>query len=194
MIFLDKIKILKKRWYLVLLAFLASVLFFLKAIIKITLFKSPPPEPYQKNLLEDIVRKSFSLEDIENNLGQPIKTEIENNQKVFYYHSHLENWPIKVYVSQKDQKVTLIKEFFPQNKSYQDFLAKLGPPEKELFGPFSQIGFSVFVFPKKGIALVANTQENLVFEIWYFSPTTIENFVKKYEKDLNESPLKINIF
>jgi len=175
---------LKKYWLLIFLAFLATVLLIVKILLK-TAQTLPVGENSWKGITPNISTKN----ELEKNLGQPINLEKKEEQTILYYPSENEDWPAEIYVSNKNNKVELIKNLNPfSNENYQYFINKFGPPNKELFGPHQGAGFSVFVFLDKGVAIVSNPESGIVLEVWYFSPTTLENFLKFFGKELTLTP------
>ena len=182
-------KFIKEHWFLIFLAFLATVLVTLKFLIYITPIPLQPSSVSQSNTWKEIVPQVSTSKDLQKILGQPIDIQKEKDLVVYFYPSETENWPTKIYVSETTQKVTLIKRFFPSpSETYQSFISQFGPPDKELFGPHQGAGFSVFVFLKKGVAIVANPNSGMILEIWYFSPTTLEDFLSSWGKDLTSTP------
>lgn len=183
-------KFFKKYWYFVLLAFLVTTLGILKLSTKTVVI--PPSLPPTENSWNGIVPGSSSIQQVEKTLGQPIKIERVEGKTIYLYPSEIENWPNQIFVSEQNNKTEGVKRFFPpKEENYSFFINKYGNPDKELFGPHSQSGFSVFVFLEKGLAIVANKKSDLVLEIWYFSPTTLEEFLASWGKNLSEAPTNL---
>ncbi len=180
---------LKKYWLFVLLAFLISVLIALKIILVI----NPPPPPLpEPNHWEGISPQLTTKKDLEKKLGQPLSTGQEEGFLIYYYPSQTPGWPTKVYLSFQENKVELVKEYFPGPvKTYNQFMEKLGTPDQELYGPHEGAGFLVFVFNQKGVALIANPDSGLVLEIWYFTPITLGEFLETWGKGLSLTPSKL---
>jgi hypothetical protein len=65
-------------------------------------------------------------------------------------------------------------------KSPIDIQNTYGQPQNVLYGPDFVNGVNLYVYPEKGAAMLANVRSNTLFEIWYFSPTTLENFIKNF--------------
>jgi len=174
----------KKNWLILTLSFLVGVLLFLKLLIKIT---PKTQQVNQSNTWKQITPQISTQKDLEKKLGPPLETQKEKEYIVYFYPSEVENWPTKIYISEKDKKVSLVKLFFPK-ENFQNLLNQLGPPDKQLFGPHEGAGLSVFVLSKKGVAAIANQESGIILELWYFPPTTLENFIALYGEGLKTSP------
>lgn len=199
------INLFRKRWYLIILAFLATILFILKYLLKESSLPQTTPKLHSElsptiiiTPAESLISSSSDLNiisgvltkyDLEQKLGQPTKIEANNNYLIYYYPSENENWPTQIYLSEKENKVVASKRFFPsQGETYQSFVQKYGVPDKEFFGPHEGAGFSVYLFLKKGVAIVSNSDSGIVLEIWTFIPTSLEDFLSSWGKDLSLSP------
>lgn len=65
------------------------------------------------------------------------------------------------------------------------FKEKYGEPENQYWGEHQKVGFKTYVWTKNGIAVVAHNLDGAVFEVWYFEPTTLENFLSNFGKNLS---------
>lgn len=60
-----------------------------------------------------------------------------------------------------------------------------GQPEKTFSGSrFYGNTAQTYVFANDGVAFIANPQSNTIFEIHFFLPTTVDNYVQKYGEDI----------
>jgi len=175
----------KKYWFLIFLSFLATILAFLKLLLHFTSI----PET-TKNTWNNISPGLTTKADLEKIIGKSTPWKQEGDFSIFLYPSENQNWPTEIYFSQKAKKVELIKEYFPkENKNYQNFINLYGQPDKELFGPHQGAGFSVFVFLKRGVAIVANPESGLILEVWYFPPNiSLGDFIEKFGQNLQQAP------
>lgn len=185
---------LKKYWVFILLAFLIGLILFLKFFFRVkeeeNYLPTPSPTPTiisnfpnWQNLFPGLTSKK----ELEDKFGPPIKKEDSPTQEIYYYSSEKENWPNQIFVSKEEEKIELIKEYFPKEK-YEQFLKNYGSSEKEMYNSYFQAGFSVFVFAKNGVAIVANQNSGLVLEVWYFPPTDLSTFLSHWGKDLILTP------
>jgi len=177
---------IKRYWYFAVLGFLVVVL----GVSKI-LFKTTAPIIIPENSWQGITPGTTTTEDLKKQLGEPLKTTQINGKNVYLYPSDTENWENEVTVTD-EQKVETIKRYFPsKEENYTSFINQYGPYDYEFFGPSYQAGFSVFVFLNKGVVVVANKESDLVLEVWYFQPTTLEEFLSLLGKDLSQTPPKL---
>ncbi len=172
-----------------LLIFLLSLL--VVVILVTELFARRLPQETAVNAWKNIIPGKTTPEEVESSLGQPQqKAEIEGKM-TYFYQSPIPDWPDKIQLSEDQKVVEIIKHYFPSaSENYQSFLDKYGSPDKELFGPHAQAGFSVFVFLQKGVAVIANPDSGKVMEIWYFPPKNLGEFLTLYGKDLSSTPPK----
>lgn len=67
-----------------------------------------------------------------------------------------------------------------------DYLKKYGNPEKTVNGS-NYFGFNVstYIYASSGFAYIANPSTNWVYEIQFFQPTTVDDYMNKYGQDIN---------
>lgn len=172
---------IKKYWYILALIVLALV----SIIFKIIVSNLPSSA---ENSWNGIQPGSTSKTKLEKELGQPIKTDQTENNYIYYYASGTNNWPNKISLNKENSQVDFIEVFFPpKEQTYQSFVTKLGLPNLTLYGPHNEAGFQVFIFLDKGIAIIANPDSQVVLEVWYFTPTTSENFLSTWGKNLTDT-------
>lgn len=177
-------KIIQKYWLIIILGILAIA----SIVFKILLPTQVAPS---ENNWQGIEPGKSNQKQVEKSLGSPLKKEELNNEVTYYYPYTEQNWPTKLRVGKDDSNVKFIETYFPPpEQDYKYFTEKFGNADKVLFGPHSQMGFSVYIYLQRGIALVANPESNLVFEVWYFAPTTLEQFKIISGIELTEEPLK----
>lgn len=147
---------------------------------------TPPPQSNFQN----IVPGTTTRKDLEQTLGKPTNIFQTDKEMVYQYPSSVKNWPNEISITKDNQKVKLIKNYFP-DETFQNLIQKLGNSSANpLYGPDSVNGFLTYVWPEQGLATVANNQSGIILEIWYFSPTTLEEFLKDIGKNLSTSPLE----
>jgi hypothetical protein len=74
------------------------------------------------------------------------------------------------------------------NKTAQSIKGKYGNAEIRLYGPESNIGFHMYVYPAKGIAYIGSMYDDTITEVWYFAPTNLETFMNTWAKDYSITP------
>lgn len=67
-----------------------------------------------------------------------------------------------------------------------DYINVLGQPEKIIKGSrYWGWNVSTYIFASKGVTLTINSYANLVYEISFFKPTTIDDYIQKYGQDIS---------
>ncbi len=148
----------------------------------------PTPTPVPKVADYKSVIPGISTEsDLNKILGTPVKTTIDGNRKLDEYKStselRLHNAVIE------NDKVIFIKEIissYDTTKS-SDLTSLYGEPPVKLYSKFPNASFYLYVFPSNGIAYLGHTDGTLL-EIWYFIPTTIQEFLSKWATEYSTSP------
>jgi hypothetical protein len=171
---------IKKYWYLVGLAFLASLLL----VIKITLRVEEEIPDASDNSWKGITPGKTKLVELQNRFEEPIRVDDKNGSKVFYYAPEKEKWATEVQLEQTNDSVQLIKRYPSSEETYQSFIDKYGENHQTFYNQDSSIGIVVLVYLDKGVALVANPNISYVQEVWYFSPMDLNTFLKTVGKDL----------
>lgn len=122
-----------------------------------------------------------SLEDVYKSVGQPEKTSEVNGEVVLEYPSSSEFWKNEVVVS--GETVRFIKRpILPtDDRSLKNNLSQFQETPTKLFGPDSEAGFFLFVFPTNGIAFLADPNKDVVYEIWHFQPQALSLLLKSPE-------------
>lgn len=175
---------LKKYWFLIVLAFVATILFVLRVFVvpnSAELLGQATPTPQPQALEWNGIRAGqTTVQDLQTKLGEKFQVNPENGNQVWItppaggppHEVNLENGV-----------VGLVKDrIFSGNIS--SFREKFGNPEAELYGDHAEMGFKTYIWANRGIAVVAHQNEGLVFEVWYFKPTTLKEFYQKYGQGL----------
>lgn len=71
----------------------------------------------------------------------------------------------------------------------KDIIQIYGDASNILYGADSINGIYLYVYSDKGIAYLGNNQSNTLFEIWYFAPTSLDNFMKNLASGYSKEPL-----
>ncbi|KKS96218.1 MAG: hypothetical protein UV71_C0001G0092 [Microgenomates group bacterium GW2011_GWC1_43_13] len=135
----------------------------------------------------DLTPGVSTIDDVQKTLGTPVKETQNDAVTLLEYESSNPNFNnefnlrsgvlyfVKQQVTESDKiSITNINE-------------KYGSYEYVLYGPLSTSSFNLYVYPNKGVAYVGNQYSGIVFEIWYFPPTTIEDFKTQYASDYTET-------
>ena len=141
--------------------------------------------PSYKNLQPGV----STTKDITNNLGDPAKETQDGIYNILEYSSNNPNFNNQLYVN--SDKLTLVKQIVAPNDNIkiQDLTQKYGNYENMLYASGSASGFNLYVYPSKGIAYVGHQESGIVLEVWYFTPTTFDNFKATFAKDYSDNPV-----
>jgi hypothetical protein len=169
-------KILSKKFLLILL--LVAVAVFLAF-----LFRSRPEPPVQNGTpstgadFKSIIPGYSSKQDTIAELGKPLNDE---ESDLLSFKSNNPNLSHQVVTA--EDKVTFIKEIVSpnDNKTTEEITSQYGEAPYVLYGPDSVNGFNLYIYPDKGIAYLGHIKEPILLEVWYFQPTSFEDFKQRW--------------
>lgn len=129
-----------------------------------------------ETLIPGISQKNEAIE----KLGEPLN---DINSDTLKFESNNPNLPTQVVA--EDQTIIFIKEIITaeDNKTSEEIISKYGVAPYTLFGSDSVNGFNLYAYPEKGLAYLGHIKEPIVLEIWYFQPTSFNNFKQKWASD-----------
>lgn len=167
--------VFKRYWFVVMLAFIATIL----GIVKILFLQDEPaktPTTSQESW-NGITPGKSTKQDVLSTLGEPL-SQTPDGSTLFYAIPNSEQYH-EVFL--EGQKIDLVK-----NKeiagNLSDYKKKYGETEGEYFGPHKGVGYKVYVYASKGVALTAHQSDGGILEIWYFSPMTVQQFFAKWSQ------------
>jgi hypothetical protein len=140
---------------------------------------APPPAPTPSTLTtaswNTLTPGVSSQQDVINKLGKPKST----NGRTLSFGSQNPNIDNQVFI--ENGVASFFKEIVsPTEKITSDKItSEYGTAQNVLYGPDSASGFYLFVYPANGVAYLGNPNTKDVIEIWYFKPTTIDDFINK---------------
>lgn len=175
--------IFKKYWLIVLLAFIATILVIINFFItnKNNGQKTPVQTAVPSVSWKGVVPGQTNKDQLVKLLGTPDPA-YSNPTNNTYAYPREQGPPNLVFLD--GDKVGLIKEMVTSGNLSQ-YIQKYGKPEGEYWGENQESGFKIYIFSKSGLAVMAHQKEGLVVEIWYFQPTTLENFLAIWGRDLS---------
>lgn len=171
---------LRKNGLLIFLAFLATMLFVLRIFVSPNKKESPQPTVFS---WKGVVPGKTEASQLTNILGGAENTSQEKSQTTFFFKADDGGPPDRII--SENSVVGIIKEHYFEGKNLTSFIEEYGQPEAEFWGEYKTVGFKTYVFPGKGIAVVANRNDGGVIQIWYFEPTTISEFLSKWGQGLS---------
>lgn len=175
-------KIKARAWIIILVLFVALVLIFSFFSLK----KAPPapsPSPVGASYKE-LAPGASTRADLERVLGPVID---QTEEGLLLFKSTNPNLPHEVVMS--EDTVAFIKEAVTaqDKKTSDEITQKYGAAPYVLYGPGSMSGFNLYVYPDKGIAYLGHSKEAVLLEVWYFQPTSIDNFKSRWAKEYSEN-------
>ena len=170
-----------------------SSLFIIFILIKINISQKDNKETIDKDIDNIAEFKSiqpgevFNEDEINNLLGYPTNSTSEGKIKINYYRSTNEYRTNQLQIS--DNKIELIKESINpvDNKDSSFIRNQFGIADIILYEKSPNSFFDLYVYLNSGIAYLGHKDEG-IFEIWYFPPTTLEDFINNYAQNYQEEP------
>lgn len=135
---------------------------------------------------ENVQVGESNKEDVIENFGEPINEKVQGNYKVLEFVSDNPNFNNEVFFENDNAefiKRIIVKE---NNINLNDYEKDLDTTKYVLYSYSSTFGTNLVVYPQSGIAFVAHTNTGIVYEIWYFEPTTLEIFKETWAKGYTE--------
>lgn len=127
-------------------------------------------------------------EDVSKVLGTPIDTNQQGEQTVNSYKS---TSPTRNHTADfLNNRLSFFKEIvsiYDKSIDVKEFEKTYGEPPYTLYGEASYGGFNLYAYPEKGVAYIGNRDGNVITEIWYFPPTTYDNFKKTWAPSYSET-------
>lgn len=168
----------KNRW----LIFAVLLLFAIATLITIMLFMKYSNRqtvnrgiPWQNNIYPGFTTK----QELEKTLGNPLKTESSGDNAVYFYKTSNEYRQNEIEIESDVVKQINEQVLSNDKRTLNDFWDTLGPEETKLYGAVSSFTPGYF-WGKNGVMVFAGQFDHAIIEIWYFKPTTLEEFLKSH--------------
>lgn len=147
--------------------------------------KSNPNQVIFKNITPGL----SDQKDLEKNLGKPSDVKIDGNEIINLYKVDKDLRMDSAIIS--NNKVIFIKQIVsPENPVKADqFTQKYGKSTEILYENSPNSVFSLYTYPQNGFAFLG-AEDGTLLEIWYFIPTTFENFKKTWGQGYLTKPLE----
>lgn len=180
---------IKKHWFLFLLI-LTSAFYFVNLSIK------GPPETNPNVSQAPIVKVatfgtltpgSSTANDVAKVLGSPIDTKTTDGTTTNQYKS-TNQYRFHV-VTFANGVAILIKKVVNSgdNITSDPIRSTYGVAPNLLYNKLNNNPFNLFVYPAAGIAYLGH-EDGTMLEIWYFQPTTIDDFIKNWGSGFSKTP------
>lgn len=135
-----------------------------------------------------LIPGSSTEQELLSGFGKPLTTKQVGEVKKFEYKGTNVNWNNEIVV--KTEKVVFIKKIISQidRITTKTVEAEFGETKTVLYGPYTEVGFLLYVYPTKGFAYLGNKEGNTILELWYFDPTlTIDELIDLYAPEYSKS-------
>lgn len=180
------IKFFKKYWLLILIG-LATVLFVVNKILET---KQPPsivPTPVSTNTANyrSIFPGTSKLDEVNNLLGFPLSESKEDEKLISEYQSN--NLYRNHVVIFESNIVALVKEkiISSDEKTESSITSEYGIAPYVLYSQDPSAVFNLYVYSDNGIAY-KGANDGTLLEVWYFKPTTIDEFISKWGEEYSK--------
>jgi hypothetical protein len=178
-----------KKYWLVIMVVLAAILYVINFFLKgqAPTIAPTPTQVAQTASYNNIFPGVSTESDLNKSLGAPLKTTISGNIKTDEYKSTSE---LRHHIAIiQGEKVSFIKEIVSAHDTTTatSITNIYGKAPKILYGKSSNSTFNLYIYPSNGIAYLGHADGTLL-EIWYFQPTSFEDFVSKWGQDYSTTP------
>lgn len=136
----------------------------------------------------EIIPGKTSLDRINELLGKPLSSTTSGDLNISNYKSTNQYRNHKVY-SKDGLAELVVEEIINKNKTVKDIQKIYGVAPVSLFSKSPSSAFKLYVYSDKGIAYLGH-QDGTILEIWYFIPTTVDDFITKWGSDYSKEPSK----
>lgn len=169
-----------KKLFLVLGSFLFFIAFLLFAF-----GYQKQKQPIEANKWSS-VKPGLTKEEMARILGQPLSESTNKDQTVSQYKS---DSPTRnnIVTFQKGTSQIIRRIITSHDVDTVDTMIRLyGEPKYTLYGSDADAGFYLYIYPDKGVAYIGNPINKDLLEIWYFQPTSFEEFRKQFAPDYTD--------
>lgn len=173
---------LQRNWFIILLAFIATIIVLAKIFLTKPQEEVVGPPPPSAPSWNEVTPGTTTSEEVKQKLGEP-ETAVPEGDYLKFLYPRQGGGP-KHEVILEGTTVALIKDRVLDG-NISAFRQKYGLPENEFWGEHKTVGFKTYVWPKNGIAVVAGAEEGIIYEVWYFQPMTMDQFLASWGKGLS---------
>lgn len=154
--------------------------------------KTPTPVPTTTSGVswQGLVAGKSTKDQVNGVLGNPLSETSSGNQTTNTYSSLSETRPNSAVFDNNSNTALFLRQIVSakDTKTTKDIVDVYGETNTKLYGLDWINGIYLFVYLDKGIAYLANPDSNTLFEVWYFPPTTLDNFLKTWATDYSTQP------
>lgn len=184
---MKKIFIFIKKYWLIGLVVVAVILYVVNLFIKgNTNFNPSPSATPGAATYKSLIPGVSTSNQVSTVLGIPIDTKTTSNQTVSEYSSTNKNRFHEVTFT--NGVTALIKEVVNSNDNVEStYITDIyGVAPYILYNKIDNNPFNLYIYPQYGISYLGGGDDT-VLEIWYFQPTTIDDFTKNWGTGFSET-------
>lgn len=144
---------------------------------------TPTPKPaFSPTPWNNLIPGKSTINEIEEVLGKPLS--VSGDIYEFKSSSVARNHQVKT----ENNIGVFYKEIVSvfDKKTSEEITKIYGDPRFVLYGPDAPNGTYLFIYPENGIAYLGNPSDKTLLEIWYFPPSTMEEFKKTWASGYSE--------
>lgn len=136
---------------------------------------TPTPTLFPLSLFGDVVPGTTSEQGVVTAVGPPLRVDSAGGTKTYIYKSGVGNKAVDVDIGTGGVVTRVITPIAP-GVHLNSFLRGLGADDLELYGTFERLGFRLYVYLQRGIAVLGNPTTQEASEYWTFQPTDASTF------------------
>lgn len=140
---------------------------------------TPTPTPYIGVSFRGLDMSRVTPFTISAALGTPIRKDegVVEGQTTSSYASNQGERVINVTTDTSGQVVLIVDPVNPETTKLSRDQAALGKENVILYGHFYELGYNLYVYLTKGVALLGDPKTDQVRERWFFPPTNLSSFL-----------------
>ncbi len=143
----------------------------------------------QMSNIRKIIPGKTSIDEANILLGKPLETNSDGNITTSKYKTLNEYRSNKI-ISKDGLSELIVEEIINNEKTAEDIRKVYGISPVILYEKTPLSTFNLYVYSDKGIAYLGH-KDGTILQIWYFSPTTIADFITKWGGDYLKEPSKV---
>jgi hypothetical protein len=141
-----------------------------------TALPSPTPTPVAATVMfRNMDVATATDNDVARVMGTPARSSAYLGITTLIYPSSIQGRNISVEIN-PDKSVKRIIEPLSETQKFSIMAADLGKEDIVLYGKHEELGFRLYVYVNKGVAVLANPTTDVVREKWYFPITNSAGF------------------
>ncbi|MCX6793756.1 MAG: hypothetical protein NTY06_01490 [Candidatus Gottesmanbacteria bacterium] len=148
----------------------------------------PSPTPYLGVGFRGIDLNTATAGGVISVMGNPVRTDLGQNQKTLIYTPGVGNQPININTDANNKVDSVIEPSQPGTK-LSVLQALLGKEDVLLYGNYYYSGYYLYTYLALGTAVLANPETDTVKERWYFPPVSLPAFLQTVGVGFQTSPL-----